>query len=1020
MERGHIKVTNSNFTNNIKNYKNGDNLVGAITTIGNATVSGSNFVNNSGRWGGAISATGAELRKNSSTLTVSNTIFKDNSALYAGAVYIWGSNYNIADCVFDNNTAFGKGNMTPNNNNGGALVVSQVSRFNEPITGTISGSKFTNNKAQYGGAAYFNKGFVTITDSVFENNIATAEGGAVGFSHASVKDLVVSINNSSFVGNKAPVAGAIFTNVDSKITNSNFINNSAAKIGGAICNVNDLTVENSKFVNNTPQAIHNSKELHLGIETFTDLQNAIDLVDGILTLDSDIAMTDDEAAGFVGGVAINKDIVIDGKGHTIDAKNLGRIFSIGEGFTVTLTNATLINGKADKGGAIYNDGSLTLSDVKLSDNAADGYGGAVFNNGELVVSDSVFDSNDIVNRGSASVDYGGAAIYNWYDGILTVSGSNFTNNIKNYKNGDRLVGAVATIGDATISDSYFVNNSGRWGGAISASGYLIAGDDVNTLTVSGSTFKENGGLYGAGIFVAGSDFTVSDCVFDKNTAFGKGNMTPNNNNGAAIVVTDTNKAIAGIITGSNFTNNKAQYGGAIDICEGNIKITDSEFVNNSADVEGGAIDISTVKGNPEVSISGSKFINNSASYGGAIVNVKDLTVRNTEFVNNTPDAIFNYVGFGGNLDLGIENFTDLQNAIGLVTGTLTLNQNVVMTDDEAANFVNGVIINKNIRIDGKGHTIDAKNLGRIFEIDGGFAVTLTNVTLTNGKADNGGAIYNFGNLDLVHVNFVNNTAKYGGAIMNDAYGLVLDDSTFTNNTAKIGGAIYNSADCFVVGNSTFANNTATSNGGVIFNYGIGFVVGNSTFVNNSAADGAGAILNGGRGFVVGNSTFANNTATSKGGAIYNYGIGFVVGNSTFANNTAEDAGAVYNEGDNSVVGNSTFVNNTATSIGGAIINNGKLVVDNSAFEDNAANYYGGAIFNWDDLQVTNSAFDGNDILVRNIRAMDNVDHGGAAIYNWKNGKLDISKSNFTNNIKNYKNGNLLVGAVATIGDATIC
>ena len=496
-------------------------------------------------------------------------------------------------------------------------------------------------------------------------------------------------------------------------------------------------------------------------------------------------------------------------------------------------------------------------------------------------------------------------------------------------------------------------------------------------------------------------------------------MTPNNNNGAAIEVTDTNKAIAGTIAGSNFTNNKAQYGGAIDICEGNIKITDSEFVNNSADVEGGAIDINTVNGNPEVSISDSKFINNSASYGGAIVNVKDLTVRNTEFVNNTPDAIFNYVGFGGNLDLGIENFTDLQNAIGLVTGTLTLNQNVVMTDDEAANFVNGVIINKNIRIDGKGHTIDAKNLGRIFEIDGGFAVTLTNVTLTNGKADNGGAIYNFGNLDLVHVNFVNNTAKYGGAIMNYAYGLVLDDSTFTNNTAKIGGAIYNSADCFVVGNSTFANNTATSNGGVIFNYGIGFVVGNSTFVNNSAADGAGAILNGGRGFVVGNSTFANNTATSKGGAIYNYGIGFVVGNSTFANNTAEDAGAVYNEGDNSVVGNSTFVNNTATSIGGAIINNGKLVVDNSAFEDNAANYYGGAIFNWDDLQVTNSAFDGNDILVRNIRAMDNVDHGGAAIYNWKNGKLDISKSNFTNNIKNYKNGNLLVGAVATIGDATI-
>ena len=912
---GTLTVSGSNFTNNIKNYKNGDRLVGAVATIGDATISDSYFVNNAGRWGGAISASGYLIAGDDvNTLTVSGSTFKENGGLYGAGIFVAGSDFTVSDCVFDKNTAFGKGDMTPNNNNGAAIVVTDTGKA---IAGAITGSNFTNNKAQYGGAIYICEGNIAISDSLFVNNSADVEGGAI--------DIDSAINN--------PV----------------------------------VTVENSKFVNNTPQAIHNSKELHLGIETFTDLQNAIDLVDGILTLDSDIAMTDDEAAGFVGGVAINKDIVIDGKGHTISAEDLGRILSIGEGFTVTLTNATLINGKADKGGAIYNDGSLTLSDVKLSDNAADNYGGAVFNNGHLVVGNSVFDSNDVLNRGSASVDYGGAAIYNWYDCTLTVSGSNFTNNIKNYKNGDRLVGAIATIGDATISDSYFVNNYGRWGGAITTSGALIAGDGVNTLTVSGSTFKENGGLYGAGIFVWGSDFTVSDCVFDKNTAFGKGNMTPNNNNGAAIEVTDTNKAIAGTIAGSKFTNNKAQYGGAIDICEGNIKITDSEFVNNSADVEGGAIDINTVNGNPEVSISDSKFINNSASYGGAIVNVKDLTVRNTEFVNNTPDAIFNYVGFGGNLDLGIENFTDLQNAIGLVTGTLTLNQNVVMTDDEAANFVNGVIINKNIRIDGKGHTIDAKNLGRIFEIDGGFAVTLTNVTLTNGKADNGGAIYNFGNLDLVHVNFVNNTAKYGGAIMNYAYGLVLDDSTFTNNTAKIGGAIYNSADCFVVGNSTFANNTATS----------------------------------------------------KGGAIYNYGIGFVVGNSTFANNTAEDAGAVYNEGDNSVVGNSTFVNNTATSIGGAIINNGKLVVDNSAFEDNAANYYGGAIFNWDDLQVTNSAFDGNDILVRNIRAMDNVDHGGAAIYNWKNGKLDISKSNFTNNIKNYKNGNLLVGAVATIGDATI-
>ena len=844
-------------------------------------------------------------------------------------------------------------------------------------------------------------------------------------------------------------------------------------------------------------------------------------------------MTAKEAANFVNGVVINKNIAIDGKGHTIDAKNLGRIFSIGEGFTVTLTNATLINGKADKGGAIYNNGSLTLSDVKLSDNAADSYGGAVFNNGHLVVSDSVFDSNDIVNRGSASVDYGGAAIYNWYDGVLTVSGSNFTNNIKNYKNGDRLVGAIATIGDATISDSYFVNNAGRWGGAITTSGALIAGDDVNTLTVSGSTFKENGGLYGAGIFVWGSDFIVSDCVFDKNTASGKGNMTPNNNNGAAIEVTDTNKAIAGTITGSKFINNKAQYGGAIDICEGNIKITDSEFVNNSADVEGGAIDINTVNGNPEVSISGSKFINNSASYGGAIVNVKDLTVRNTEFVNNAPDTIFNYVGFGGNLDLGIENFTDLQNAIGLVTGTLTLNQNVVMTDDEAANFVNGVVINKNIRIDGKGHTIDARDLGRIFSIGEGFTVTLTNATLINGKADKGGAIYNNGSLTLSDVKLSDNAAdSYGGAVFNNGNLVVSDSvfdsnnivnrgsasvdyggaaiynwkegtlkvtnsnftnniknykngdnlvgaittignatvsgSNFVNNSGRWGGAIsatgaelrknsstltvsntifrdnaalyagavyiwgsnYNIADCVFDNNTAFGKGNMTpnnNNGGALvvsqvskFNEPITGTISGSKFTNNKAQYGGAAYFN--KGFVtITDSVFENNIATAEGGA-----VGFSrasvkdlvvsINNSSFVGNKAPVAGAIFTNVDSKIT-NSNFTKNTASK-GGAVLNeNGaKLTVDNSTFKDNAADSYGGAVLNNGELIVTNSVFDANDILNRGSAG---VDHGGAAIYNWENAKLDISKSNFTNNIKNYVNGDRLVGAVTTIGNATI-
>ena len=1101
-------IKNSTISNNLKNYKNGDYVVGAVTSLGKTIISqNSYFVNNSGRWGGAITTSGSSLPgKKVNELSISDSTFSKNGGLYGAGIFIQGSKFSITSCVFDSNTASGKGNMTPNDNNGAAI---EVTNTDKAITGTIYKSTFTNNKAQYGGAIDICAGTIKITNSKFINNSADVEGGAIDINTLN-DNLKVTISGSKFINNSAP-------------------------LGGAILNIKDLTVKGSTFINNTPNTIFNGVgaggNLNLNIRTFTDLQNAIGLVTGTLTLNQNVALTTKEAADFTNGITINKDITIDGKGHTIDAKNLGRIFSIGEGFTVTLTNATLINGKATEGGAIYNDGSLTLSDVKLSDNAADSYGGAVFNNGELVVSDSVFDANDIVNRGSASVDYGGAAIYNWYDGVLTVSGSNFTNNIKNYKNGDRLVGAITTIGDATVSGSNFVNNSGRWGGAISTAGYLLAGDDVNTLTVSGSTFKENGGLYGAGIFVAGSDFTVSDCVFDKNSAFGKGNMTPNNNNGAAIVVTDTGKDITGIITDSNFTNNKAHFSGAVDICEGKITIKNSIFVNNSAEYCAGAIAVDSQINKPAVEIINSKFDSNSAEYGGAIYNYYNLTVVDSTFTNNSKDTIYNFRV--ANLDLGIKTFTDLQNAIGLVRGTLTLDSDIAMTDDEAAGFVNGVAINKNIRIDGKGHTIDARDLGRIFSIGEGFTVTLTNATLINGKATEGGAIYNDGSLTLSDVKLSDNAAdSYGGAVFNNGHLVVgnsvfdsndivnrgsasvdyggaaiynwydgtltvsgsnftnniknykngdnlvgaittignatVSGSNFVNNSGRWGGAIsatgaelrknsstltvsntifkdnsalyagavyiwgsnYNIADCVFDNNTAFGKGNMTpnnNNGGALvvsqvsrFNEPITGTISGSKFTNNKAQYGGAAYFN--KGFVtITDSVFENNVATAEGGAVdFSHAsvkdLVVSINNSSFVGNKAPVAGAIFTNVDSKIT-NSNFTKNTASK-GGAVLNeNGaKLTVDNSTFKDNAADSYGGAVFNNGELVVSDSVFDSNDIVNRGSAG---VDYGGAAIYNWENAKLDISKSNFTNNIKNYVNGDRLVGAVTTIGNATI-
>ena len=1023
-------IKNSTISNNLKNYKNGDYVVGAVTSLGKTIISqNSYFVNNSGRWGGAITTSGSSLPgKKVNELIISDSTFSKNGGLYGAGIFIQGSKFSITSCVFDSNTASGKGNMTPNDNNGAAI---EVTNTDKAITGTISKSTFTNNKAQYGGAIDICAGTIKITNSKFINNSADVEGGAIDIN-------------------------ALNGNPKVTISGSKFINNSAP-LGGAILNIKDLTVKGSTFINNTPNTIFNwvgdGGNLNLNIRTFTDLQNAIGLVTGTLTLNQNVAMTAKEAADFTNGITINKDITIDGKGHTIDAKNLGRIFSIGEGFTVTLTNATLINGKADKGGAIYNDGSLTLSDVKLSDNAADSYGGAVFNNGELVVSDSVFDSNDIVNRGSASVDYGGAAIYNWYDGTLTVSGSNFTNNIKNYKNGDNLVGAITTIGNATVSGSNFVNNSGRWGGAISTAGYLIAGDDVNTLTVSGSTFKENGGLYGAGIFVAGSDFTVSDCVFDKNSAFGKGNMTPNNNNGAAIVVTDTGKDITGIITDSNFTNNKAHFSGAVDICEGKITIKNSIFVNNSAEYCAGAIAVDSQINKPAVEIINSKFDSNSAEYGGAIYNYYNLTVVDSTFTNNSKDTIYNFRV--ANLDLGIKTFTDLQNAIGLVRGTLTLDSDIAMTDDEAAGFVNGVAINKNIRIDGKGHTISAEDLGRIFSIGEGFTVTLTNATLINGKADKGGAIYNDGSLTLSDVKLSDNAAdSYGGAVFNNGH-LVVGNSVFDSNdivnrgSAGVdygGAAIYNwenakldisksnftnniknyvNGDRLVgavttIGNATisdsyFVNNSGRWGGALAATGGVSgsaintIDVDGTKFVNNTALYG-GAMFVWASNYTISNSVFDNNSAFGKGdmspnnnngGALVvtqdNIPVSGKIVNSNFTNNKAQYGGAAWiNEGTVDIDG-SNFINNTATAEAGAIGFDSQYIkiiatVDGSKFVNNTAGSRAGAIYNLGDLTITCSEFDNNKAQFGDIIYNNNLGN--------KEGILSINGNKYSNFTEN--------------------
>ena len=130
------------------------------------------------------------------------------------------------------------------------------------------------------------------------------------------------IYDSSFINNSAiSSGGAIFINgaSDIYIENSEFTDNSALSSGDAIyvngANAN-LTIADSIFTNND---VESRGDVNFIVSDFSHLENAINVVDDELVLDSDVTMTDAEADKYKDGITINKDITINAKGHTIDA-----------------------------------------------------------------------------------------------------------------------------------------------------------------------------------------------------------------------------------------------------------------------------------------------------------------------------------------------------------------------------------------------------------------------------------------------------------------------------------------------------------------------------------------------------------------------------------------------------------------------------------------------------------------------------------------------------------------------------
>lgn len=143
-----------------------------------------------------------------STVTLSNTVFKDNIAsVNGGAAY----------------------------NKGGKLIV--------------NGSEFSSNNSQ-NGAAVYNSGVLNSSGSVFKSNTASQNGGAL----YNAADGISNIENTVFSGNSAKYGGAVYNEGTLNFITQNgnavtFINNSANGAANDIYNNGNIFVKGEGSVN---------------------------------------------------------------------------------------------------------------------------------------------------------------------------------------------------------------------------------------------------------------------------------------------------------------------------------------------------------------------------------------------------------------------------------------------------------------------------------------------------------------------------------------------------------------------------------------------------------------------------------------------------------------------------------------------------------------------------------------------------------------------------------------------------
>ena len=178
------------------------------------------------------------------------------------------------------------------------------------------------------------------------------------------------------------------------------------------------------------------------------------------------------------------------------------------------------------------------------------------------------------------------------------------------------------------------------------------------------------------------------------------------------------------------------------------------------------------------------------------------------------------------------------------TGVRTVNFGFYDTEIELSS---SIVVTGNVAIVGQEHgycgqfqnggriTISGGGAVRPFVVSPGGTFRLQGLTVANGNADEGGAIYNDGgDLRVVRCTLLGNSAMHGGAVYNNGGSSVLNTCTLSGNTAVRGGVVYSDDGFARLQYVTACENSASELGGVLYTDGGSNIVHRSILWDNDA------------------------------------------------------------------------------------------------------------------------------------------------------------------------------------------